>query len=141
MYQEVEPAKALRTKPSVMDIAPLAVPPAMTEPTNSGDFDVQRFGTYEENKERFKHHNLPNGIVHVTRSAIHFTPFAVTEIINKKGGITRNFYDENGDQYLQISNNDHGNIAESKYGKHGEHAHDYELTPDKSGVKSRPSRA
>ena len=103
-------------------------------------FDIQRFGTYEENKERFKHHDLPNGIVRVARTALQATPYAVTEIVNPKGGITRNFYDENGDQYLQISNNNHGNIAESKYGKHGEHAHDYVLTPDKKRPESRISR-
>ena len=108
--------------------------------TSGFEFDPQRFGTYEENKERFKHHNLPNGVVRVTRTEIHAEPYAVTEIVSKKGGITRNFYDENGDQYLQISNNDHGNVAESGYGEYGEHAHDYVLSPDRTSVVSRVSR-
>ena len=47
MYQEVEPARALRPnkpKPSIMDIAPLVAIPVITEPTNPTDFDIQRFG-------------------------------------------------------------------------------------------------
>lgn len=52
-------------------------------------------------------------------------PNAITQTVSKKGGINRNFYDDNGNQYLQISNNDHGHKKESKLGKHGEHAHDY----------------
>lgn len=58
-------------------------------------------------------------------------PNSITQTISKKGGINRNFYDDEGNQYLQISNNDHGHKKESKLGKHGEHAHDYFL--DESG--------
>ena len=126
MYREVSMPRVMQPKPR--------------KPLNDFDFDTQRFGTYEENKERFQHHDLPNGVVRVTRTELQATPYAVTETISKKGGITRNFYDESGYQYLQISNNNHGNIAESKYGKQGEHAHDYILTPDKKSVKSRISR-
>ena len=79
-------------------------------------------------------------MLHVSKTALQVAPYAVTEIVSRKGGVTRNFYDENGNQYLQISNNDHGNVAESKYGKHGEHAHDYILTSDKKSVESRKSR-
>ena len=118
----------------------VAAPRAKPKPEKPFVFDVQRFGTYEENKERFKHHDLPSGVVRVTKAALHVAPYAVTEIVSKKGGITRNFYDEDGNQYLQISNNHHGNVAESKYGNKGEHAHDYVLTPDKKGVESRKSR-
>ena len=103
-------------------------PPNKPPHSSETEFDLQRFGTYEENKERFNHHDLPNGVIRVTQTLLQSKPYAVTEIVSKKGGITRNFYDENGNQYLQISNNDHGNVAESKYGEHGEHAHDYVLT-------------
>lgn len=58
-------------------------------------------------------------------------PNSITQTVSKKGGINRNFYDDKGNQYLQISNNDHGHKKESKLGKHGEHAHDYFL--DESG--------
>ncbi len=53
-------------------------------------------------------------------------PNGITQIQNKKGGIDRNYYDENGFQIKQISNNDHGHKKESTFGKHGEHAHNYE---------------
>ena len=46
---------------------------------------------------------------------------------NSKGGIDRNYYDENRKQFKQISNHDHGHKKESKFGNHGEHAHDYYL--------------
>ena len=40
-------------------------------------------------------------------------------------GIDRNYYDESGRQSKQISNNNHGHPKAHKYGKKGEHAHDY----------------
>lgn len=49
----------------------------------------------------------------------------ITQRENAKGGIDRNYYDSNGIQIKQISNNDHGHKEERKFGKHGEHAHDY----------------
>lgn len=58
-------------------------------------------------------------------------PNTITQTQNKKGGIDRNYYGEDGQQTKQISNNDHGHKAESKLGKHGEHAHDY--VRDKDG--------
>lgn len=53
-------------------------------------------------------------------------PNGITQLQNKKGGIDRNYYDENGFQIKQISNNDHGHKKESTFGNHGEHAHNYE---------------
>ncbi|MGN0631035.1 MAG: phage minor capsid protein, partial [Ruminococcus sp.] len=52
-------------------------------------------------------------------------PNGITQRENSKGGIDRNYYDSNGDQIKQISNNDHGHKKESQFGKHGEHKHDY----------------
>lgn len=52
----------------------------------------------------------------------------ITEYTNKKGAKDRNYYDDSGNQYLQISNTDHGHKAESDFGYHGEHAHDYFVT-------------
>ena len=54
-------------------------------------------------------------------------PNRITQKVNEKGGIDRNFYDENGYQVKQISNNGHGHAVEEAMGQHGEHAHDYEL--------------
>ena len=59
-------------------------------------------------------------------------PNSITQRQNAKGGIDRNYYDANGRQVKQISNNDHGNSKLHPFGKHGEHAHDYVL--DKNGV-------
>ena len=51
---------------------------------------------------------------------------------------TRNYYDENGKQYKQISNNNHGNAKMHPYGKNGEHAHDYVYEDGK--LIDRPTR-
>lgn len=52
-------------------------------------------------------------------------PNGITQKENAKGGIDRNYYDSQGDQIKQISNNDHGHKKESKFGIHGEHKHEY----------------
>ena len=49
----------------------------------------------------------------------------------------RNYYDENGMQYKQISNNGHNHKKEAEFGKYGEHAHDYVYNPDGSLIKRR----
>lgn len=88
---------------------------------------IEKYSRYHYNKD---------GTIVVTdyakSSVLHFKPYAVVQIVNKKGGITRDFYDQKGDQILQISNNDHGHKTESGFGQHGEHAHDYHF--DKNGV-------
>lgn len=57
-------------------------------------------------------------------------PNSITQVTSAKGGVSRNYYDDNGRQYKQISNNDHGHKAENSYGEHGEHAHDYVYDSD-----------
>ncbi len=52
-------------------------------------------------------------------------PNGITQRTNKNGGIDRNYYDADGRQIKQISNNGHNHPDEEKLGKHGEHAHDY----------------
>jgi SPP1 gp7 family putative phage head morphogenesis protein len=52
-------------------------------------------------------------------------PDSITQKVNTKGGIDRNYYDGSGKQTKQISNNGHGHKKEKAMGKHGEHAHDY----------------
>ena len=64
----------------------------------------------------------------LTRNGI---PGSITQRENAKGGIDRNYYGQDGRQTKQISNNDHGHKAESAFGQHGEHAHDY--TWDENG--------
>lgn len=79
-------------------------------------------------------------IIKVTKTEISGGPKnGITQVTSKKGGITRNYYDENGRQIKQISNNGHGNKKEEKFGRHGEHTHDYIY--DSSGkLIDRPSR-
>lgn len=64
-------------------------------------------------------------IIKVKRITLTGAPNSITQLTGRKGGVERNYYDENGRQYKQISNNDHGNSKAHPYGKNGEHAHDY----------------
>jgi|GEM_PF-3668977 len=68
----------------------------------------------------------------------HGPPNGITQKIGKKGGIDRNFYNEQGIQILQISNNGHGHKDEEKLGSHGEHAHDY-IIDENAGIFDRRS--
>lgn len=52
------------------------------------------------------------------------TPNSITQVVSKKGGTNRNYYDADGLWCKQISNYDHGNAKQHAYGKSGEHAHD-----------------
>lgn len=61
----------------------------------------------------------------VEKSLLHGEPNSVTQLVNEKGGVDRNFFDSNGRQYLQISNNGHSHLVEEDIGEFGEHAHDY----------------
>lgn len=65
-------------------------------------------------------------------------PGGIIQVINKKGGKDRTFYDADGVAYIQISNNGHGHKTSEKLGKHGEHAHDYEKNADGEVIRSSP---
>ena len=69
----------------------------------------------------------------VTHTNLRAEPNSITQFVNKKGGIDRNYYDENGNQFKQISNKDHGHKKESSFGEHGEHGHDYVI--NKQGIQ------
>ena len=71
----------------------------------------------------------------VKQTKITAQPNTITQRVNAKGGIDRNFYGDNGRQTLQISNNGHGHKKEEALGVHGEHAHDYIW--DKDGNMTR----
>nr|WP_296083921.1 phage minor capsid protein [uncultured Blautia sp.] len=77
-------------------------------------------------------------IIKVKRTTLTGTPNSITQLTSKKGGIERNYYDENGRQYKQISNYNHGNAKMHPYGKNGEHAHDYVYEDGK--LIDRPTR-
>ena len=78
-----------------------------------------------EREKVFLQHDLKNGIIKKEKSLIKGVPLSIGEVTAKKGGKTWDFYDANGDEYLQVSNNDHGQKKESTFGEHGEHCHWY----------------
>lgn len=78
-------------------------------------------------------------IMKVDRVNLYEAPNSITQKENAKGGIDRNYYDANGRQFKQISNNDHGHPRAKKYGKNGEHAHDY-VYNEKGNLIDRPMR-
>ena len=80
-----------------------------------------------------------NDIIKVEKVTLYAKPNSITERIAAKGGIDRNYYDNNGRQYKQISNNDQGNPKKHPYGKHGEHAHDY-IYDDQGKLIKRTTR-
>ena len=76
-------------------------------------------------KEKMLKNAIGDDIILTNKSSTKFAPYTITQVVNKKGGIDRNYYGPNGAQIKQISNNDHGHKKESKFGEHGEHAHNY----------------
>ena len=77
-------------------------------------------------------------IIEVKKITLTGTPNSITQLTGKKGGIERNYYDENGRQYKQISNHNHGNPKQHPYGVNGEHAHDYSYS--ENGKVKRTTR-
>ena len=65
-------------------------------------------------------------------------PNSITQVVKGKGYVDRNYYDAQGYQIKQISNNNHGNPKLHPYGKKGEHAHDYIWKDGK--LVGRPAR-
>lgn len=85
--------------------------------------EAASYDEWKQGKENFAHHDLKNGIIEVKHTKLQEHPYAVTMKTSAKGGKEYNFYNAQGNQYLQIADNDHGHSAESVIGKHGEHAH------------------
>ncbi|HAP14782.1 MAG TPA: hypothetical protein DCR07_01590, partial [Lactococcus sp.] len=63
-------------------------------------------------------------IVEVNKTTLYGAPNSITQINGKRGGVTRNHYDETGRWAKQISNDHHGFPKKHPFGKNGEHAHD-----------------
>ena len=77
-------------------------------------------------------------ILQVTRISLSGEPNSITQVKNKNGGITRNYYDDTGRQSKQMSNHNHGNSKKHPFGKHGEHAHDYIYDNDGNLISREP---
>lgn len=80
-----------------------------------------------------------SGIIKVEKTTLEAWPNSITEVINKKGGIDRNYYNNKGLQIKQISNNNHGKPKQHPFGSHGEHAHDY-IYDENGKLIKRPIR-
>lgn len=106
---------------------------------------VNGFGQSQASKAvwTFRKNTLTNAagqrIIRVQRVNLQTTPNSITQRENAKGGIDRNYYGPDGKQIKQISNNDHGHAQAKKYGKNGEHAHDY-VYDEKGNLIDRPMR-
>lgn len=75
----------------------------------------------------------------VERTSLMRKPNSITQKVSSKGGIERNYYNENGMQTKQIANNDHGKPKQHPFGKSGEHAHDY-IYDSEGNLIGRPIR-
>ena len=97
-----------------------------------GEFQKRYLGSFLTNA-------VGQPIMKVDHVNIYEAPNSITQKENAKGGIDRNYYDANGRQFKQISNNDHGHPKAKRYGKNGEHAHDY-VFDEKGNLIDRPMR-
>ena len=77
-------------------------------------------------------------IIRVNKTTARGVPNSITQVVNKKGGIDRNYYDGKGYWVKQVTNNNHGNPKMHPFGEKGEHAHD--IIWGKNGEISRPKR-
>lgn len=75
----------------------------------------------------------------VERTSLMWKPNSITQKVSSKGGIERNYYNENGMQTKQITNNNHGKPKQHPFGKSGEHAHDY-IYDSEGNLIGRPTR-
>ena len=102
-------------------------------------------GRFMPTKEELKQMAVPGlknaagkPIIEVKRATLIAEPNSITQVTKKKGGVERNYYDQTGKQYKQISNNNHGNAKQHPYGVNGEHAHDYVY--EEGELVDRPTR-
>ena len=102
--------------------------------------DARNYST-DYAKTRLKDLNIKpkNDIIKVTKVTLLANPNSITDYHRGKNGIDRNYYDENGRLYKQITNDNHGNAKNHPYGKHGEHAHDF-IYDEKGKLIARPVR-
>ncbi len=78
------------------------------------------------------------GIIKVSKTTLTAEPNSITQIDSSGGGVTRNYYDENGRWLKQITNNDHGYPSKHPFGDHGEHTH--EIVWEDDVIIDRPMR-
>ena len=90
-------------------------------------------------EEKITHNSAGKQVKTVKHINLQAEPNSITQKINSNGGIDRNYYDESGRQFKQVSNNDHNQPKKHPFGENGEHAHDY-VYDDKGNLIDRPMR-
>ena len=139
MYDEVGTPRAMQPKPTINPLLPAAVateiispatPEPQTEPresTNDFNFDIQRFGTYEDQvKSHGGSGNIkPDQVINARKVPKTAEPLSIIDHIGKDGKIDkRTFYDEEGKIYFDVHTTHHNYPKQHPFGNHGEHAHD-----------------
>ena len=74
----------------------------------------------------------------VSSNSLYGEPNSITQVVHKKGGIERNYFDDQGKQISQVCNNDHDKPKAHPFGEHGEHGHTYTRDKDGKPVHGEP---
>ena len=90
-------------------------------------------------EEKIIHNSAGKQVKTIKHINLKAEPNSITQKINSNVGIDRNYYDESGRQFKQVSNNDHNQPKKHPFGENGEHAHDY-VYDDKGNLIDRPMR-
>ena len=90
-------------------------------------------------EEKIIHNSAGKQVKTIKHINLQAEPNSITQKINSNVGIDRNYYDESGRQFKQVSNNDHNQPKKHPFGENGEHAHDY-VYDDKGNLIDRPMR-
>ena len=132
MYREVGTPRVMQLKPK-----PSKPSPRNPEPS----FDLQRFGTYEDQvkshggSSNIKPDKVVEGHDSNPRRA---ESFNIIDHKNHTGKVDkRAFYDENGEIYLEVHTTNHNLPKNHPFGIHGEHAHDLTWV---DGQAKRPTK-
>ena len=105
------------------------------------EFDIQRFGTYEDQVASHggSGNIKPDRIIEGhERTPSKTTPLNIIDHKDYKGVVDKRvFYNEAGQPYFEINTTNHGNAKNHPYGKHGEHAHDIKWSEGKAQRETR----
>ncbi len=111
-------------------------PRAKPKPEKPFVFDVQRFGTYEDQVQSHggSGNIKPDSVVEGHDRPRIAEPLSIIDHKDKFGKIDkRAFYNENGNLYLEIHTTNHNFPKKHPFGEHGEHSHDVDW--EKGNIK------
>lgn len=104
-------------------------------------FDLQRFGTYEDQvRSHGGSGNIkPDRVIEGhERTPAKTAPLSVIDHKNHTGIVDKRiYYDDSGQPYFEIHTTNHGNAKNHPYGEHGEHAHDIKWADGKAQRATR----